>query len=186
MTEVYQALKLDMQQNNGGVFPNTFREDRYDGHKGLQISKNLLIVDDCKDLLHILGKCFAIYAYGFNILTAINGVEAIKVLGSMPVEILLTDLYMPGMNGFELACFTKNNYPRTQIFAMSGDDKDILENKLNYLGISACIRKPFGIDMLMSVVLNKKPLRIKKNLSSFPHSQISYDIGQQFQSDSNS
>ena len=149
MTEVYKALRLKMHHNNGTLFAAPWEER----DKGLQRSQNLLVVDDCRELLHILGECFAVYADGYNILTAPDGREAIKVLQSAPVEILLTDLHMPGMNGLELSSFTKNNYPGTKIFTMSGDDKIISKNGLNHLGISAHIRKPFSIDDLMSVVL---------------------------------
>ena len=149
MTEVYKALRLNMHHYS----ETPFAARREEKDKGLQKSQNLLVVDDCRELLHILGECFAVYADGYNILTAPDGREAIKVLQSAPVDILLTDLHMPGMNGLELSSFTKNNYPRTRIFTMSGDDKIISKNGLNNLGISGHIRKPFNIGDLMSVVL---------------------------------
>lgn len=149
MTEVYKALRLKRHHYSETSFAAT----REESDKGLQRSQNLLVVDDCKELLHILGECFAVYADGYNILTAPDGREAMKVLQSAPVDILLTDLHMPGMNGLELSSFTKNNYPGTRIFTMSGDDKIIWKNGLNNLGISAHIRKPFSINDLISVVL---------------------------------
>ena len=151
MTEVYKALRLNMHHNIGTSFADASRGE---SDKGLQRAPNLLVVDDCKELLQSLGECFAVYADGYNILTASDGREAMKVLQSAPIDILLTDLHMPGMNGFELAGFTKNNYPGTQVFAMSGEDKIIWEDRLNNLGISAHIRKPFSRDNLMSVVLD--------------------------------
>ena len=151
MAEVYQALRFDIHHPGGDIFPDTLREER---DKGFERSKNLLIVDDCRELLHILGKCFAIYADGYNILTTLDVSEAMKVLQSIPLDIILIDLYMPAMDGRKLASFAMKYYPATQIFAMSGDESDISENKLNFLGISACIRKPFHIDHLMSMVLD--------------------------------
>jgi CheY-like chemotaxis protein len=149
VTEVYKALRLKMHHYN----ETSFAAPREERDEGLQRSQNLLVVDDCRELLHILGECFAVYADGYNILTAPDGREAIKVLQSAPVDILLTDLHMPGMNGLELSSFTKNYYPGTKIFTMSGDDKIMWKNGLNNLGISAHIRKPFSINDLMSVVL---------------------------------
>lgn len=151
MAEVYRALRLGMRKCHEFFIAEAERDDVY---KGLHRSKNILIVDDCSDLLHILGKCFAIYADGYNILTASDGGEATRVLESIPVDILLTDLDMPVMDGRELAGFVMKNYPYTQIFAMSGIDEQISRNKLDYLGISACIRKPFGISDLIAAVLN--------------------------------
>ena len=152
MAEVYQALRLDFQKPRGKHIGQSLGEG---GDKGFKTSLTLLIVDDCKDLLHILGKCIAVYADGYNILTACGAEEAIEVLRSIPVDVLLTDLYMPGMNGFDLAAFTKKHYPSTRMIAMSGEDRNIPQDQINNLGISAVIKKPFNIDRLMSVVMDR-------------------------------
>jgi hypothetical protein len=51
VTEVYKALRLKMHHNNGTLFAAPWEER----DKGLQRSQNLLVVDDCRELLHILG-----------------------------------------------------------------------------------------------------------------------------------
>jgi YesN/AraC family two-component response regulator len=112
----------------------------------------ILIVDDDCDILDRLSQSFTICASHYNILTARNGKEAIEVLLSYPVNILLTALHMPVMNGISLMNYTKNYYPDTRTFVMSGDEPSEVINKLPESGIHGYIKKPFAIETIYSTL----------------------------------
>jgi YesN/AraC family two-component response regulator len=112
----------------------------------------ILIVDDDCDILDRLSQSFAICASHYTILTARNGREAIGVLQSYPVNILLTALHMPVMNGFSLMNYTNNYYPSTRTFVMSGDEPSAVMNNLPSSGIHGYIKKPFAIETIYSML----------------------------------
>ena len=61
---------------------------------------SVLIVDDEPDLLENIG--LALEGENYQILTAGNGVEALQILQSRPVDLILADIAMPDMNGYQL------------------------------------------------------------------------------------
>jgi YesN/AraC family two-component response regulator len=115
-------------------------------------SNTILIVDDDCDILDRLSQSFAVCARHYNILTARNGKEAIEVLQSFPVNILLTALHMPVMNGFSLMNYTNNYYPATRTFVMSGDEPSAAMNTLPASGVHGYIKKPFAIETIYSML----------------------------------
>jgi CheY-like chemotaxis protein len=118
----------------------------------LKHSDTILIVDDDCDILDRLSQSFAICARHYNILTARNGKEAIEALQSFTVNILLTALHMPVMNGFSLMNYTKNYYPATRTFVMSEDEPSAVINKMPAAGIHGYVKKPFTIETIYSTL----------------------------------
>lgn len=65
------------------------------------MEKSVLIVDDCDTTRKLLS--YIIRERGFKIIGASNGIEALEVLATTPIDIVLTDLNMPQMDGYELS-----------------------------------------------------------------------------------
>jgi DNA-binding NtrC family response regulator len=109
----------------------------------------VLIVDDESYVLDMLREQLAYF--GYNIITACSGEEALqKAEEFKPIDILLTDIMMPYMNGIELAKKFNKLFPETKIFFMSGYTSPSLNfhelPKENY----SFFEKPFSIDRLNS------------------------------------
>ena len=107
---------------------------------------NVLIVDDSSSMRAIVRKI--IKASGFNIgelLEAADGKEAIKVLMDEWVDLVLTDINMPNMNGLELISEMKKDEMLQSIpvvmVTTEGSEKRIQESMK--LGASGYIKKPF-------------------------------------------
>lgn len=85
-----------------------------------QRSERILLVED-SDPLRKLTKAF-LEAHGFNVIAAQSGEEALKleVLASVKLDLLLTDVVMPGMNGRVLAERLLSRYPRIKVLYVSG------------------------------------------------------------------
>jgi DNA-binding NtrC family response regulator len=79
---------------------------------------NLLIVDDepsiRMSLSHVLGEM------GYRVRTAEDGVAALIAINDDVPDVLLSDLNMPGMSGFELLAKVRRQFPATHTIAMSG------------------------------------------------------------------
>jgi response regulator RpfG family c-di-GMP phosphodiesterase len=114
--------------------------------------RSILIVDEDRDVLNPLSQSFAICAKQYNIYLAQNGRDALEVLKTSSVNILLTALNIPVMHDFELPDYTKLYYPATRIFVMAEDDPSTIKNRLDDLRISGYIRKPLRIEMIYSIL----------------------------------
>jgi len=80
-------------------------------------STTLLIVDDDGVLLHLLSVIMA--HSGFDVRTAQDGFAALAAIRAEIPDILLSDLYMPGMSGFELLSVVRRRFPAIPVIAMS-------------------------------------------------------------------
>ena len=82
--------------------------------------KRALVVDDdevfCSHLAEALDRC----VQNCCIVTAGNGKEAKKIMESSRIDFVITDLNMPGMNGYDFIAHARENYPDMPIMAMTG------------------------------------------------------------------
>jgi two-component system cell cycle sensor histidine kinase/response regulator CckA len=107
-------------------------------------SFTILVVDDEPSLLALVRTM--LWRAGFKVLEASGGEEALRVASqhAHPIQLLLTDILMPDMNGYELAEKVKSARPGIQILYMTGyTDKAIFESTGRKLDNSRMIRKPF-------------------------------------------
>ena len=111
--------------------------------------KKILIVDDeihtCQGLARAL-------KYEWETFTASNGKEAIKIFEDNPVDIILTDVKMPGMNGIELLRQLKNIRPETPAIVMSAYNETETVVDAVKAGAYDFITKPFRLDDLDGVL----------------------------------
>jgi CheY-like chemotaxis protein len=85
---------------------------------------NILIVEDDDQIRLLL--CAILEQSGYSVRRATDGVAALEELRAEIPDILLSDLHMPRMSGFELLPVVRQQFPRTRVVAMSsaflGDD----------------------------------------------------------------
>ena len=107
----------------------------------------ILVVEDDKDLNRLISSCLR--GEGHDVTAAFDGEQALEHLGESKFDLLLTDIMMPKVDGFDLAEKTKildKNLPI--VFMTAKDDKP--SQLLGYrLGIDDYIVKPFDIDVLI-------------------------------------
>jgi two-component system cell cycle sensor histidine kinase/response regulator CckA len=109
----------------------------------------VLIVDDESCILDMLRDQLAYFDY--NIITACSGKEALqKAEEFKQIDILLTDIMMPYMNGIELAKKFNKLFPETKIFFMSGYTFPSLNIHELPKESYSFFEKPFSIDKLNS------------------------------------
>ena len=111
-------------------------------------TERVLIVEDEPDLMDVAASLFT--SMGYDVLTAASGREAIDVMERRDVDILFTDVVMPnGMNGIELASYTRVHYPDTKIMLASGYPLPALKQRHGAgLGEFAFVNKPYRLSDL--------------------------------------
>ncbi|MBT1071652.1 response regulator [Pelotalea chapellei] len=107
-------------------------------------SKTILIVDDSKTMRAMLVSTIE-SINNYNIVEASTGFEALRLLPREKVDLILTDINMPDINGLELLSYLRNN-PNYQeipviIISSEGSQKDIDKGK--QLGANDYVIKPF-------------------------------------------
>lgn len=115
---------------------------------------NLLVVDDEWMIREGLEKTVPWSDWNIRLVgTAKNGKEAIDKLQKEPVEILLTDIRMPGINGIELIEHCKQQYPALKIVILTGHNEFDYAQKALRLGASDFLLKPTDFDELKKTML---------------------------------
>jgi DNA-binding response OmpR family regulator len=116
----------------------------------LEVRKRLLVVDDEPPILRLVTRILATDNY--DIATAESGVAAAAIIDTPDypgVDLLVTDLMMPGMTGRELAVIVRRKFPDVRVLYVTGF-ADTLFKGLNELGEGeSFIEKPFGTDGLL-------------------------------------
>jgi twitching motility two-component system response regulator PilG len=114
----------------------------------------VLIVDDSPELLRPLALGLREYRSDFEVLTAGNGEEAIAILKSEPITTLVTDLYMPKMDGLELLAYMTQNHPRIPCVVMTAFGSAEVQDILGRRGIFHYLEKPLDLKILAKTILD--------------------------------
>jgi len=126
-------------------------------------NEKVLVVDDEPDVLDLCKRILT--TQGYNVISASNGYEAIKIATDADFDLLLTDIRMPGITGLEIAQTLKKSDPNMICVTMTGHASMDSAIKALSLGIDEFILKPFTPPDLIrgiSKALVKKRL-IKEN-----------------------
>ena len=115
--------------------------------------KNVLIVDDEMPVQLTISEGLGIYTKNLNVLTAENGKNAMEVMESFKVDLVVTDLNMPEMDGFELLAYIKKSHSTIPVIVMTGFSTTEIEKKLHTLDIFSYIEKPFELKDLTNMIL---------------------------------
>jgi two-component system response regulator HydG len=112
--------------------------------------ETILVVDDSPDTLEVLRRNLEFK--GYNVFTAPGAVEAIKILESTGVDLVITDLKMPGVDGLSLVRHIQENFKDTEVMMITGYPS--IEGAIEAVksGAEEYLAKPFTDDELFSAV----------------------------------
>jgi two-component system chemotaxis response regulator CheY len=113
----------------------------------------IILVEDDPD--QRLSVRLALELAGYTLRVAANGREALALQRARPSPFLITDLFMPEVDGFELIEAIRREYTGTKIIVVSGGGKrtkaDYLESA-RLMGVDATLQKPFEIEILLDTL----------------------------------
>jgi two-component system response regulator HydG len=112
--------------------------------------ERLLVVDDAPDTRDLLQRNLA--SQGFQVFTASDVAEAVRVLESTPLDLVITDLKMPGASGIDLIRHVRDNFKDVEVMVITGYPS--IEGAVTAVKIGAedYLSKPFTQQELLSAV----------------------------------
>jgi two-component system, chemotaxis family, chemotaxis protein CheY len=117
------------------------------------VVKKILIAEDSATMRSLIVSTIA--AMGdYDIFEAANGFEALRILPREKVDLVITDINMPDINGLELVAFVRGNahYQKTPLIIVSTEGSERDREKGLALGADAYLVKPFVPDALQALV----------------------------------
>tara|TARA_B100000315_G_scaffold190084_1_gene180081 strand:+ start:1464 stop:3656 length:2193 start_codon:yes stop_codon:yes gene_type:complete len=124
--------------------------------------ERILIVDDEKNIVSSLRGILA--DEGYDVSVADDGLDALDIIQSDPPDLLLLDIWLPGMDGIEVLKTVKTYHPNIEVLIMSGHGTIDTAVKATKLGAYDFIEKPFSMDLLTQSV--QSVFKVKKNFSA--------------------
>lgn len=116
---------------------------------------NVLIVDDEPIVCRGLRETVPWDEWGVHVVgEAHDGGEALEALARHDVDLVLSDIRMPGMDGLELSRAVSERYPDKRIVILSGYDEFEYARQAMRLGVKDYLLKPVNLDELMTVIRN--------------------------------
>ncbi|MCS7066808.1 MAG: response regulator [Fimbriimonadales bacterium] len=128
--------------------------------------RRVLIVDD-DDLVRETLR-FVLEDGGYRVYSAASGAEALRLLEREPIDIVLSDIFMPGMNGFDLLRQIRERAPETPVILITGYGNIEMAREALKQGASDFITKPYNIHEI--------PIMIERNLTR--HSLLTSQVRQ--------
>ena len=114
--------------------------------------KRVLVVDDEEDMLWMLQRNLNKGMQDVEILAAKSGEEALAVLSDKKVNLVITDINMPGISGLDLLVEINNKFPNTGVIIMTAYPSNAYENQAMMSGSLRFIEKPFDIKDVRAMV----------------------------------
>ena len=110
----------------------------------------VLVIDDELDIREMLALGLSLM--GYEVLTADGGERALEIVSRHAVDLIVSDLKMPGMDGIEVIAALRRQAPEAVIVVATGYLSEETVAKCHALGAKECLRKPFTIRELEAVV----------------------------------
>jgi len=111
--------------------------------------KSILIVDDEESIRQTLGGILA--DEGYEVMTAGSGEDALKIIEEELPNLVLLDIWLPGMDGIEVLKAIRSNYPQIRVVMISGHGTIETAVKATKLGAFDFIEKPLSLENVILV-----------------------------------
>ncbi len=138
--------------------------------------ERILVVDDVPDTLEVLQR--NLRSEGYQVFTALGVDEAIRILEATPVDLVITDLKMPKVSGYDLIRHVRENFKDTEVMVITGYPTIEGAVKAVKTGAEEYLTKPFTDEELFSATrrtLDK--LHIRKSVQAELHRTPSAPYG---------
>ena len=118
------------------------------------MAKTILIVDDSESIREVVS--FTLENEGYKVLIAVDGSDALRFLDGTPIDLIITDLHMPNMDGIELIKAVRGMeiYQRIPILFLTTESQAAKKMEAKDAGATGWIIKPF-VPAKLIAALNK-------------------------------
>jgi CheY-like chemotaxis protein len=112
--------------------------------------RSILLIDDQADLVQVVRTILE--GRGYSVDAALNGRDGVKLAEASRYSLVLTDLGMPDISGWEVADRVRECQPETPVILMTGWAADIPRERLHDHSIASLLPKPFRSDQLLTMI----------------------------------
>jgi len=119
-----------------------------------KILKKVLIVDDEETLTWSMSKSLSKDKDKYEVIVANNGKEAVNQLKKSHIDLVISDIRMPDINGLDLLVHIKKEYPYTKVIIMTAYGSSDVQKEANRRGSLYYIEKPFEINDIRRIVID--------------------------------
>jgi DNA-binding response OmpR family regulator len=110
----------------------------------------ILVVEDDPSIRQIMRDLLKMH--GYEVSVAADGENGLKYLQSQQYDLMITDLGLPGISGWDLALASKRYQTAMPVLAISSWQGKEVEKKFSDFGIDAVIWKPFRFDQIKEAI----------------------------------
>ena len=111
----------------------------------MESSKYIILVVDDEELIRNLAVTF-LSKLGHSCLTAVDGVDALDKMKENKIDVVITDIKMPNMDGIILTSEISRQYPELPVMVMTAFDEEYSAGTAISVGAREFIKKPFSLD----------------------------------------
>ena len=127
-----------------------------------------MVVDDDAAARRLYELTLAPQLPEFALVVVEHGAEALEVLAAQPVEVMVTDLHMPVMDGFELLARVRERHPNLGVIVLSSMDPERVATSAPRLGSYRRVAKPIGAADLAAQVRAAAEERVRGHIAEVP------------------
>ncbi len=129
-----------------------FKKGSLKKHKRVSVRKEklrILVVDDDENIREILKDLLMMS--GHQVSLSSNGEEALEIFFKQELDLIITDLGMPGISGWEVNRRIKENQPEKPVVIISGWGAQLSEDEVKASKVDFVIPKPFSLEQMLHV-----------------------------------
>lgn len=160
-------------ENNSDTITESLQPDPLPVQFMEQQKNKLLIIDDNADMLNFIRDLFI---NQYDVICAPDGMQALEKLEKLRVDLIISDIMMPNMDGYEFCSIVKNNIQTSHIPVLLLTAKVGTDDRIAGLetGADAYIEKPFSSELLIKQVRNllSNRERLRSNYLSIPATTV--------------
>ena len=112
--------------------------------------KKILLAEDDRLTAHLVKR--RLEQYGFTVMLAANGVEALNIIRAQHVDLLITDVVMPKMDGVDLYLELKKNLITASLPIIIVTDKQVFQESFSALGVNHFVPKASNVNVLLAKI----------------------------------
>ena len=142
----FSDLALDWRRDAGATAPETAQTDEAD------MTKRILTIDDSKTIRDMLNLTLS--EAGYEVLQAVDGEDGIGMLGKERVDLVITDINMPKMDGYAVVRHmrSKEEFKNTPVLVLTTESDAEKRNVAREAGATGWMVKPFDPERLVATV----------------------------------
>ncbi|OGO05234.1 MAG: hypothetical protein A2Y73_08410 [Chloroflexi bacterium RBG_13_56_8] len=118
------------------------------------IPKRILIVDDSAPVIFVLQQGLMGLGSEYEIITSADGPDALQKIATLSIDLLITDIRLPGMDGIQLTEALRERNREKPVIWVTAYSDHCLRQKAKELGVYDCLNKPVRMAVIRRTVMD--------------------------------